>query len=460
VISLRQRVAAAQPAAEAAIEAPDARLTLTALARTTGLGAGRSEITGRSVLLRTRTQLGAAQGLVELDGLARRIVLCPPDVAPEHLPHVIAAAEVEAIVTDAPDEATEAFGAPAHRLAAPGEPVAAAPPSREATEWLMFTSGTSGAPKLVIHTLASLTGAIAPRATGAKAAVWGTFYDIRRYGGLQILLRALIGGCTLALCSPQEAPNEQLVRLGRLGVTHLTGTPSHWRRVLLSSNANAVAPAYVRLSGEIADQAVLDGLRAAFPNAVLVHAFASTEAGVAFEVTDGLEGFPEAFVGQPGPVAMKVVDGSLRIRSTRGASAYAGPSMPALVDDEGFIDTGDLVELNDGRWRFIGRRGGVINVGGLKVHPEEVEAVINRHPAVRLSRVRGRRNPIIGAIVSAEIALADPAAAASAEQEAALRESILDLCRRLLPAHKAPAIIRFVPGLTLTPAGKLDRADV
>jgi acyl-coenzyme A synthetase/AMP-(fatty) acid ligase len=460
VISLRQRIAAAQPRAEAALEAPDARVTLRALAAMTGLGVGGRALAGRSVLLRTATQLGAAQGLVELDGLARRIVLCPPDVAPEHVPLVMAAAEVEAIVTDAPDGITEPLDAPVHRLAAPVEPVGDAPPCLEPTEWLMFTSGTSGAPKLVIHTLASLTGAIAPRAPGAQAVVWGTFYDIRRYGGLQILLRALIGGCTLALCSPQEAPNEQLVRLGRLGVTHLTGTPSHWRRVLLSSNANVIAPAYVRLSGEIADQPVLDGLRAAFPNAVLVHAYASTEAGVGFEVADGLEGFPEAFVGQPGPVSMKVVDGSLRIRSARAASGYAGPSMPALADDEGFIDTGDLVELRDGRWRFIGRRGGVINVGGLKVHPEEVEAVINRHPAVRLSRVRGRRNPIIGAIVSAEIALADPAAAASLEQEAALRESILDLCRRTLPPHKAPAIIRFVPGLEMTPAGKLDRADV
>ena len=60
-------------------------------------------------------------------------------------------------------------------------------------EWVMFTSGTTGAPKMVAHTLAALTGAIKPADAQAEKIVWGTFYDIRRYGGLQILLRALAG---------------------------------------------------------------------------------------------------------------------------------------------------------------------------------------------------------------------------------------------------------------------------
>ena len=68
-----------------------------------------------------------------------------------------------------------------------------------------------------------------------------------------------------------------------------------------------------------------------------------------------------------------------------------------------------MVELRGDRYHFVGRRGGVINVGGLKVHPEEIEAVINRHPAVRMSLVRGRRNPITGAIVVAEVVLQRPA---------------------------------------------------
>ena len=94
---------------------------------------------------------------------------------------------------------------------------------------------------------------------------------------------------------------------------------------------------------------------------------------------------------------MKVVDGSLRIRSKRAAHAYVGRNAAALTDADGFVDTGDMVELRGDRYYFVGRRGGIINVGGLKVHPEEIEAVINRHPEVRMSRAKSRRSPITGA---------------------------------------------------------------
>jgi acyl-coenzyme A synthetase/AMP-(fatty) acid ligase len=456
--SLRERLAATVPSADARLAAPDADLALRDLAGATGLGAARDGLAGRSVLVRTRRQIGAAQALVELDGLARRLVLCPPDLAAEHLPYVIGAAEVDAVVADAPDDALTGLGVPVHALQAPDAPLPPPDGGARPTEWLLFTSGTTGAPKLVAHSLAGLTGAIAPP-PAADRPVWGTFYDIRRYGGLQVLLRALTGGSAMALSDADEGLADQLARFARFGMTHLTGTPSQWRRLLMSPHGVSLRPAYVRLSGEIADQPVLDGLRALFPEARVVHAYASTEAGVGFEVEDGLEGFPDAFLARSGPVEMKVVDGALRIRSPRAASGYVGPDAPPLADEDGFVDTGDMVALTDGRWRFVGRRNGVINVGGLKVHPEEVEAVINRHPAVRMSRVRARANPITGAVVTAEVALVDPQAAETAEGTRELRASILALCRAALPPHKAPATIRFVPALAVTAGGKLDRLD-
>ena len=93
----------------------------------------------------------------------------------------------------------------------------------------------------------------------------------------------------------------------------------------MSPSARRIAPRYVRTSGEIADQAILDSLRAFYPEAGIAHAFASTEAGVAFEVGDGLAGFPAGLIGQPGAsVEMKIEDGSLRIRSARTATRYLG----------------------------------------------------------------------------------------------------------------------------------------
>jgi acyl-CoA synthetase (AMP-forming)/AMP-acid ligase II len=288
----------------------------------------------------------------------------------------------------------------------------------------------------------------------ASDAVWSTFYDVRRYGGLQILLRACLGGGCMVLSQAGEAVGDFLVRAGEAGVTHISGTPSHWRRALMSPQIGRLAPRYVRLSGEVADQPILNSLRAAFPAAGLAHAFASTEAGVAFDVRDGLAGFPAALLDLPGSagVEMRVRDGSLLIRSARTAHGYAGDRGP-LADADGFVDTGDMLALRDGRYYFVGRREGIINVGGQKVHPEEIEAVINQHPDVRMSRVRGRPSPITGAIVVADIVTTRPDGAAPQ----AMMDAILESCRRLLPPHKVPAILRAVPALEIGAAGKLAR---
>jgi acyl-coenzyme A synthetase/AMP-(fatty) acid ligase len=426
-------------------------VALSDIAAGTALGGAVDALAGRCVLLRVADPLAAALALVELDGVARRIVLCPPDLAEDALPGVIATAGVEAVASDAP-RAAWADGLAFAPIAPPVRPLDA-PSDVLATEWVMFTSGTSGPPKMVVHTLAGLTGAIKPAAPGAEPPIWATFYDIRRYGGLQMLLRALTGEGSMVLTAPDEPMAAFLGRVAAHGATHVTGTPSHWRRVLMSPEAAALAPRYVRLSGEIADQGVLDALKARFPGVPVGHAYASTEAGVGFEVSDGLAGFPADYVGRPGEVELRVVDGALQLRSGRTAAGYVGPlGAGALHGDEGFVDSGDMVELRDGRYHFVGRRSGVINVGGLKAHPEEIEAVINAHPDVTASRVVGRRSPITGAIVVAELVLK------AGTDEAAVRVEVLSACRERLAPYKVPTMIKFTPALAMTAGGKLERA--
>ena len=415
------------------------------------LGERASELGGRSVLVATSTQVLSTAAFVVLDGAVRRMVIAPPDLARDDVPAVLKEADVEVVVTDQPDAFRQAECDIIGLALTPAIQGTDLPRSYD-TEWVLATSGTSGRPKLVAHGLAALTGAFSREAPASKPQVWATFYDIRRYGGLQILLRALFAGSDLVLSRTGEGIEDHLRRLGDAGVTSISGTPSHWRRVLMSNARDAIRPKYVRLSGEIADQMVLDALRAAYPRAAIGHAYASTEAGVGFAVDDGCEGFPAALLDSGREVAMKVEDGTLRIRSTRTASRYVGTASETLHDDDGFIDTGDLVERRGDRCYFVGRRGGIINVGGLKVNPEEVEAAINSHHDVRMSLVKARKNPLVGAIVVAEIVLRDPAVGADA-----VKADILRLCRARLPAHKVPALVRFVPSLPLTPAGKLRR---
>ncbi|THD68654.1 MAG: long-chain fatty acid--CoA ligase [Bradyrhizobium sp.] len=436
----------------------DARqiVSLTDIPEQTCLGGRLGELSARSVLLAVVDQLTSGIAMTEIDGVARRMLLSPPDIDADHMRTLMEEAAIDAVVTDHPERWADA-GIGLVVTAGRPAPAAAKARTERATEWLMLTSGTSGVPKIVSHTLEGLTGAIVAEGPARDAAaIWATFYDIRRYGGLQIFLRAVVGGGSMVLSEPGEPIADHVARLLARGVTHMSGTPSHWRRLLMSGSAPGFSPRYVRLSGEIADQAVLDGLSRAFPKASIGHAYASTEAGVGFAVNDGLEGFPADMVGHSRDgVEMKVEDGSLRIRSARTARAYVGRRAAALTDSKGFVDTGDMVELRGDRYHFVGRRGGIINVGGLKVHPEEIEAVINRHAGVRMSRARSRRSPITGAVVVADVILAD----GDGDGRDAIRNEILADCKASLAPHKVPAIIRFVASLDVTAAGKLARHD-
>jgi acyl-CoA synthetase (AMP-forming)/AMP-acid ligase II len=95
-------------------------------------------------------------------------------------------------------------------------------------------------------------------------------------------------------------------------------------------------------------------------------------------------------------------------------------------------------------------------VGGLKVYPEEIEAVINRHPEVQMSIVRSRKSPVTGAIVVADVVL-KPETPSGSQNVRGIQDDILLLCRESLAAYKVPAMINIVPALTVAESGKAVR---
>jgi acyl-coenzyme A synthetase/AMP-(fatty) acid ligase len=457
--SLRTVLASAGDCTDRFLWGIRSEVSLSALLTSRCLG-DRSALTDRCVLIATHDQLETATALIELDGVARRMVVCPPGISDDHLQTIVEAADVDAVVSNSgmPTPGTAAVGlhvACSARLRA-GRDIPAA--RERGTEWILLTSGTSGKPKMVRHDLSTLSAAINSRPTGLNEIVWGTFYDIRRYGGLQIFLRAMLGNGSLILSSVDEPPAEYLSRLAARAATHVSGTPSHWRSALWSPGISAISPRYIRLSGEIATQGVLDHLRAAFPNAALSHAFASTEAGVGFTVTDGLEGFPAEVLGRHDNVTIKIENSSLRIRSP--GNAFIGAEERTIREADGFVNTGDIVELRGQRFHFLGRTNGVINVGGLKVHPEEVEAIINRHPSVEVSLVRPKKNPILGSVVVADVTLrSGQGNSTDSEHIRRLKQDIIQFCSTSLPQHKVPVMINVVTELTPSSTGKMVRTN-
>jgi long-chain acyl-CoA synthetase len=144
--------------------------------------------------------------------------------------------------------------------------------------------------------------------------------------------------------------------------------------------------------------------------------------------------------------------GEFQVRGPGLLDAYLSPWNPQPLD-EGWFASGDLVERDEEGYLFLrGRKKSVINIAGMKVFPEEVEKVLNEHPAVRRSRVAGREHPQMGQIPVGEII---PVDAANPPKAVELQR----YCKTLLSAYKVPMQFKMVEELPLTASGKLKRVD-
>ena len=208
----------------------------------------------------------------------------------------------------------------------------------------------------------------------------------------------------------------------------------------------------ITLGGEIIGQAILNALAAQFPEARITHIYASTEVGVGFSVQDRREGFPMSYITEPPEgIGIAVRYGRLWLRPTGPASEYYGEQR-LRRDADGFVDTGDRVVLRDGRYMFLGRDTGVINIGGNKVYPEEVERVINAFDGVAIVSVSAKASPFVGAMVTARIVPSAPIA-----DKAAFLDRVLAHCRAHLAREAVPASIRLVDEIQTNSAGKIQR---
>jgi acyl-coenzyme A synthetase/AMP-(fatty) acid ligase len=386
---------------------------------------------GARLVLHTPDVALAVRVLLAMDGHGGQVTLSSPALDGDTLANVVA--QVSATLVRVPDDLpmSENFSA-GH------------------TDWLMMTSGTTGVPKLVQHSLASLTRSTRTDVARGAGQVWGLLYDYTRFAGLQVVLQSLLSGATLVAPSTDLPLDVRIAMLAKAGCTHLSATPTLWRKILMTPGYQALALKQITLGGEIADDTVIGSLSRAYPDARISHIFASTEAGVGFSVTDRRMGFPVAYLTDPPMgIALRVVDDHLHVRNDAVGADYLGGQ--GAVAQDGWVNTGDVVEVTGDRVLFRGRSSGVINVGGDKVHPEEVERAVLSHPSVRLARIYAKANPIVGALVAADIV------AQADVDTAALREELKAYLAARLARHMVPAFIRFVPDFEMNAAGKLKR---
>lgn len=317
--------------------------------------------------------------------------------------------------------------------------------------WLLATSGTTGLPKLVSFSLERLLSTAQTNLELGKRYNWGLCYDLNRFAGLQVYLQVIAAGSTLTISESENSIGETLSTFSFSQVNSISATPSFWRKVLMSENAALLNLNKVTLGGEISSQSILNALQHKFPEAKITHIYASTEAGVGFAVKDNKEGFPASYLSENNMlgVKLKIVDKELWIKSMRSNSALLAGKIES--DEQDYINSGDLVERIGDRVLFLGRSSGAINIGGNKVMPEKIEAVINKCESVSYSRVFGKSNSMIGAIVCAEVVLHD------AIKSNELKKNILKLCKSELETFEVPVLLRFVDSIATNSTGKLIR---
>jgi len=399
-------------AARLAIRSPRHALTIDDL-ESDALGFRDLAPRGSSVRLSTSDAAEVAAAFIALEDWARDVHLQSPDA------HASASTSL------------------AERVAVTSENGGA---SDEPTRWLLSTSGTTGTPKQIGHTLESLSRGV--RAEGGRDFTWGLLYDPNRMAGTQVLLQGLRSGAPVIAPTLSAPLPERLAKFVEAGVSAISASASQWRQILQAPNAREIPLRQITLGGEIADQLILDALRVAYPDARIVHVFAATETGTAFSVTDGLSGFPVSYLTDPPRgVELQIRDDILHVKAP--GSSVAGP--------DGFVSTGDIVETVGDRVHFRGRASGIVNVGGTNVSPEEVETILREHPDVVEAVVSAKANALVGNTLVAKVVLTPEADREGVSKR--LRAWVRD---RATAPH-VPASVVVVDELTLTQAGKVAR---
>lgn len=307
------------------------------------------------------------------------------------------------------------------------------------SEITIFTSGTTGQPKKVIHSVATLARAIR-KADKYKDFIWAFAYNPTHMAGLQVFFQAFSNANTLInVFNAQRKQVYQLIEFHK--ITHVSATPTFYR-LLLPVEQSYPLVQRITLGGEKSDKHLYDSIQKIFPNAKLNNIYASTEAGSLFAAKGEFFQLPKDLRDK-----FKVEEDELLIhKSLLGKS-------DSLVIVNDYYHSGDIIEWVDnaeGIFKFKSRKNELINVGGYKVNPGEVEDSILSMDGIQQAIVYGKSNSVLGNILCAEVRL---------EKEGVLTE--LDIRKYLsgkLQDFKVPRRIKFVSEFSLTRTGKIKRS--
>lgn len=299
----------------------------------------------------------------------------------------------------------------------------------------LFTSGTTGLPKKVTHTFETITRFV-KQLDIHKENVWGFAYNPTHMAGVQVFFQALLNGNPIIRLFGL-AKDQILQSIFDYSITHISATPTFYR-LLLPINDIYSSVERITSGGEKFDDNIIKEIKNVFPFAKITNVYASTEAGTLL-ASDGDEFTLKAEYQD----LMKIANNELLIHTS--LMGYSN-----IVDGE-WYNTGDLVEIiseNPIRFRFLSRKNEMINVGGYKVNPNEVEDAIRSIEGVIDVMVYPKSNSVLGNIICCEVVKNKPE----------IDESYIRIkLQAKLQEYKIPRLVRFVDSIGLTRTGKIKR---
>ena len=310
---------------------------------------------------------------------------------------------------------------------------------------VVFTSGSTGRPKAAVQSTERFLSKFTKPGRRFRTLAFLRFDHI---AGLDTLFYSLASGGALVL-TRQRDPESILDAIDRYKAEVLPASPSFLRLLCLTKadeKRDLSSLQIITYGSEPMDPPTLALLNRRFSNLQISQKYGTTETGSPKSVSRGNDSL---WIKLGSGVETKIVAGTLWIRSDATILGYL--NAPSPLDSNGWYNTGDLVDV-DGEWiRFRGRASDVINVGGEKVAPTEVEQTILELDFVRSAVVEGEKNALMGQIVTARVALTSTA------QSLGAIKRIRTHCAEHLARYKIPVKIHIVDELLVNDRQKKQR---
>jgi long-chain acyl-CoA synthetase len=298
---------------------------------------------------------------------------------------------------------------------------------------ILFSSGSTGKSKAALHDFLPLLEKFTVRRRATRMLAFLLFDHV---GGLNTLLHVFSnGGCLVTV--DQRSPDAICAAIEKWRVDVLPTTPTFLRLLILSEAYTRHDLSSLRLityGTEVMPDATLTRLRAVLPGVELQQTYGLSELGILRSKSKSSESLWVRIGGEG--FETRARDGLLEIRAQSAMLGYL--NAPSPFTEDGWFKTGDAIEADGDYVRFLGRRSEVINIGGEKVFPAEVENVLQTMGGVEEAAIAGEPSAITGSIVVARVKLATD------ENLPAFRTRMREYCRGRLAPFKIPQKVILV----------------